>query len=468
MIGRPIFKRSLQVVVDSEGVFLLSERGHVLLTGNLYLRLAPMLDGSRTTDEVVDALADVATPAEVYYAIAQLEKKGHIVENAGYTDAAIPCARLAFWDALGLDPLTAEGRLRTATVALHQFGAAAIGPLGEALAALGVRVEAESDLSVVATDDYLREDLEGFNAAALVEGRSWLLVKPVGTILWIGPLFRPGGGCWECLAQRLRQNRPVESYLQGRSGLTAPFPVALAALPTTVAAALDVTALEIVKHIAGHAPACRCLRTMDLLTGESREHHLVRRPQCQRCNPGYRPALEPVRVTLEPQPKRFTADGGHRTVSPQETVARYGHHVSSLIGAVTVLAPAPLDEDGFLPIYLSGQNLAMRRETLPGLRVGLRNGSAGKGTTVIQARASALCEALERYSGDFYGEEIRRRASFRQLGASAIHPNACMLFSAAQYQQREERNARSSEQHLIPEPLDEEAFIDWTPLWSLT
>src|SRR5687767_7728784 len=438
MIGRPIFKRSLHVVVDSEGVFLLSEQGHVLLTGRLYRQLAPMLDGGRTIDEVVDSLADVATAAEVYYAVAQLEKKGHIVESSGFTDAAIPLARLAFWDALGLDPLAAESRLRTATVALHQFGAAPIGQLGSALAAFGVRVEAESDFAIVATDDYLQEDLEGFNAAALAAGRSWLLVKPVGTILWIGPLFRPGGGCWECLAQRLRQNRPVESYLQGRSGLTAPFPVANAALPTTVAAALDVAALEVVKHIAGHVPVDRCLRTMDLLTGESREHRFVRRPQCPRCNPDYRSVLEPVRVTLEPQPKRFTADGGYRSVSPQETVARYGHHVSPLIGAVTALTPSPLDEDGFLPVFFSGQNLAMRRETLPGLRMGLRNGSAGKGTTVIQASASALCEALERYSGDFYGEEIRRPASFRQLGASAIHPNACMLFSAAQYRQREE------------------------------
>ena len=45
------------------------------------------------------------------------------------------------------------------------------------------------------------------------------------------------------------------------------------------------------------------------------------------------------------------------------------------------------------------------------LRAGLSGGSFGKGSTAEQAEASALMEAIERYSGIFQGDE--RRASRR-------------------------------------------------------
>src|SRR6266480_7873524 len=63
---------------------------------------------------------------------------------------------------------------------------------------------------VALTDDYLQEALATYNQAALALQRPWLLVKPVGTINWIGPVFRPGKtGCWQCLAHRLRGNRDI-------------------------------------------------------------------------------------------------------------------------------------------------------------------------------------------------------------------------------------------------------------------
>ena len=62
-------------------------------------------------------------------------------------------------------------------------------------------------------------ELAEYNAEALRDGRAWLLARPVGRQIWIGPLFRPGlTGCWECLAHRLRTNSPVATYLAGRNG----------------------------------------------------------------------------------------------------------------------------------------------------------------------------------------------------------------------------------------------------------
>ena len=124
--------------------------------------------------------------------------------------------------------------------------------------------------------------------------------------------------------------------------------------------------------------------------------------------------------------------------------------------------------DGVFHVFVAGANPATRTRTLAGLRRGLRSTSSGKGTSDLQAKASGLGEALERFSGIFQGDEPRRKARLRELGGAALHPNTCMLFSERQYLEREAWNARKSHFNLVPVAFDEEAEIDWTPLWSLT
>jgi len=67
------------------------------------------------------------------------------------------------------------------------------------------------------------------------------------------------------------------------------------------------------------------------------------------------------------------------------------------------------------------------------LRAGLSGGSFGKGSTAEQAEASALMEAIERYSGIFQGDEIRVKRRFTDFApGEAILPNDVLLFSDAQ------------------------------------
>jgi len=83
--------------------------------------------------------------------------------------------------------------------------------------------------------------------------------------------------------------------------------------------------------------------------------------------------------------------------------------------------------------------------------------------------ASGFCEAIERYSGVFQGNEIREKGSYQKMGDKAIHPNACMNFSQQQYDQRKQWNDSSPGWfQRIPEPFDESREIEWTPIWSLT
>ena len=62
--------------------------------------------------------------------------------------------------------------------------------------------------------------------------------------------------------------------------------------------------------------------------------------------------------------------------------------------------------------------------------------SFGKGSTAEQGEASALMEAIERYSGVFQGDEIRAARRLKDFPkGEAIAPNSILLYSEEQYRQ---------------------------------
>lgn len=464
MPTRPRFRPHYHVqVVPGEGVFLLSNARHTLLRGRLYELVAPWLDG-RTLDEVTDQLREKVSPAEVYFAVQQLEQKQYLCDG----DGTLPRGQAALWSSQSVAPAQAASRLEDHPVAVRAFGVEAE-PFLELLRSLRVQL-ADGPPSVVLTDSYLRGELRAVNDDALRAGRPWLLVRPSGRQVWVGPLFRPGAtGCWECLAERLRANSPVANYLQERNGHAGPVVTDLAQTPATAQVAWGLAANAVATWVVrGEVPELDGkVQTFDLPTWKLQSHQLVRLPYCPSCgNRGnVRPFQPPV---VERRIKTFTNDGGHRVVRPEDTLARYGHHVSPLTGAVPILERADPAGDGVLHVYVAGNNMARPYKTLAHLRGDLRNMSAGKGATDAQARASGLCEGLERYSGVFRGDEPRRRARMRDLGGAAIHLNDCLLFSDLQYREREARNASGSRFSFIPEPFDPGAEIEWSPVWSLT
>jgi len=467
MIQQPIFKAHLHVErLHGEGLLLLSERGQAALHGRLFELVAPLIDGQRSTDDITEQLDGQLSAAEVYYALRQLEKKGYLTARNG----AVSKPGQAFWHLQNIDPAAAAQRLDQTTVCLTAVGAVDCEPLASALCSLQVQVASGGQIGVVVTDDYLRVGLEEYNREALLSLRPWMLVKPVGFQLWLGPVFRPGQtACWECLAARLRANREAEVFAQEKTGRADPFPVPLADTPATRAIGWNLAATEIAKWIArGNSPELeRKLLTLDTLSWKTQWHTVVRRPQCPACgNPS--PPREPL-IILQSRKKTFTRDGGHRTVPPEETLRRYEHHVSRLTGAVTMLQRFGCAQDGLVNVYEAGHNSARRRASIAEIRRGLRSHSAGKGTSDLQAKASGLCEALERYSGIFRGDEPRTKpCCLRELGELAIHPNLCMQYSERQYREREHWNARDSLSLTVPEPFDEEQAIEWTPAWSLS
>src|SRR5262245_16557523 len=349
MLNRPRFRPHLHVeVVPEEGVFLLSDARQTLLRGRLYELVSPLLDG-RTADDVCQQLRGQASPASVYYALAQLERKDYLCEQ----EDVLPAGQAALWSSQQVAPRAAAQRLAERPVVVRALGVEA-GPFLELLQSLHVGVEAGGPPDVVLTDSYLRGELEACNAEALHDGRPWLLVKPAGRQIWVGPLFRPGQtGCWECLARRLAANSPVATYLRGRNGHAAAVEHDRACTPATLQVAWGLAAHAVASWVVrGELPELDGkLQTLDVAAWRLQTHTLIRLPFCPACGRGTDEAVRPFRSpVLQSRKKAFTNDGGHRVVPPEETLARYGHHVSPITGAVPMLeranplTPTPLPQ----------------------------------------------------------------------------------------------------------------------------
>lgn len=467
MLRRPRFKPHLHVdVVPGSGLFLLSEYQQTVLQGRLYEVVAPLLDG-RPVEEVCGELRGQVTPSQIFYTVNKLDGSGYLYDDG----QAITRSDAAAWSVIGLDPAAVLTRRAESSVSITAIGVDPL-PFRTLLQSMQIEVRDEGDLQIVLVDHYLRRELGEINRAAMESGRPWILIRPVGAQLWVGPLFRPEvTGCWECLAERIRSNSPVTACLEslrGDEGLGAINPIATPA------------SLSVGLGLAAHAVACwinngkdaplldGTIHAFDLNTLKTETHKLIRQPDCGGCGEiDYRHPTEVRKVELESR-RKSTTDGGYRALTPQETLDKYGVHLSPICGVVSKLESWNPTEKSDMHVYVSGHNLARGPRTLQGLKSSLRESSAGKGTNDLQARAGALSEAIERFSGNFRGDEPRRPGTLNSLGSIAIHPNDCMRFSEKQLANRDELNATGTVYSYIPKAFDPDYDMDWTPVWSLT
>ena len=476
MISTPVFKAHLRVVpIPGEGVLLLTGQDAAILRGRAYERIVPLIDGRRAADDIVDAVADTVEPSAAWYALLRLERAGHVVEGGPAHDRA----DAAFWQELGADPAAVAGSLGAAGVRVYADGAgthlaepcaAARGQGGIAASVVGAPAAAaggsRSDLDVVLTDDYLSSALPSFDAAARTACRRWLLLRPFGVAPWLGPLFHPHrAGCLRCLQHRLGQRRPLHQLAALRTGGGAVRLPAEGASVTAQAACL-LAAAEVAKSLAGVGPDLGgVLWSIDVRERTSRTHRLIANPACPVCGTGPPRAAEPLR--LERRQVAFDDEGGQRTTPPEAMLADRSHLVSPLLGVVgsfTLAAGA----EGVGRNYLADDVVGGRADTLAQVARRFRGGSAGKGISDLQARASALGEALEHYCGQYRGTELRIPGTLRELGERAIHPNRVAHYSERQYRERAAWNRRHPARCFVPERFDPDARVDWTPVWSLT
>lgn len=224
---RPALKPWYRLLQDDDRLLLQYGETVVAFEGRAVRRLLPallpLLDGTRSLDEIVQILGPPVRRA-VEKALALLDEHGLLTETAAgaLADAERRSAEfLAATDPAGRSPAALLAAIRAARVAvvgsgplalevassLRRSGVAELEQLG-----LGAPI-AQWDrfqLAVAAPEGEELPKLTDWNQAALVAALPWLQVLPFdGVLCAVGPLYVPGEtGCFECF--RIRRASTVD------------------------------------------------------------------------------------------------------------------------------------------------------------------------------------------------------------------------------------------------------------------
>ena len=453
--------------IGDDRVLLVSESFNTLLHGKICCDLLPLLDGRHEEDGIIAALEGVHDARDVRATMSSLSGKGYVVSGEHSMDRQ----RAAWWSSLGASPRWVEQRLALSRVVVEEDGE----ELAACLAGCGAVSggEGHASLRIIVCDDYLESRLGDVNRRQREANEPWILARPRGVQALFGPVFRESGACWECLASRMRNHQEVHAFLRNVAGEDAAFRP-FASEGVVREGLLRLIAAEIVKWLVlgETAPVHDEVIAVDTGDFASSRHRVMRRPQCRACGDDelHRPDRAPVPVCLNASPKAVRTSGDARSVAPEATLAAYQHLVSPVSGVVTWLSRTTDESDPWLHVDWAGSNLGMRSRSLASLRRSLRSKSAGKGSTPVQSRVSALCEAIERHSGTHSGDEIRVRRTLNGFdgNASAMHPNDVQLFSDNQLDNAKDINEKGHPYNIVPARFDPDAAVDWTPVWSLT
>ena len=467
------FKKHLQAVAISDvGIILLGEGENFLLQGALYYHLCPLINGENSIWDLAELLNDKFSMPEVFYTIELLVEKGYLVEVSETT--AELGSQTAFWETIETESEQLSQNFKNWTVSIENLSNHHDDLLSVALTGSGAQITQKASLRIVLVDDYLDKRLQQINHEALQNKQYWLPVKLSGRLSWVGPIFQPDldsnmNFCWACLAHRVKHNRPVENFVQ-RQAISSNIKPPLVDLPISRQTAANFAALSIARWIAtdGNEKLNEKLLTLNHIDQNITEHTVVKRPQCPVC--GTVDLLKDrgfQAVTLQSKNTISTEDGGYRCLTPEQTYELYRQQISPITGVLSNLEPLPARDHPLRPVYAASHFTTPITDT-PDFE-SFHQFSLGKGRSRAQARASAMCEGIERWSAIFQGDEPRIKATFAELGNKAIHPNELLNYSVAQYQNRDSYNATLTDpRRQVPLLFDEQVVIDWTPLWSLT
>ena len=295
--ARPALAPWCRVVEDDDRVLV--EHGGTLVAlegravGRLLPTLLPLLDGTRTVDEVRHAVGERACPAtdQALELLAQhrLLVEGPIVADGPTASAASYAASVT----RRTSPAGAAAALADAEVLVLGSGAQArevarqlrLTRVGTVAAETREGVGRRCRLVVAAPSPDAADSLHDLNRMCLDEEQAWLQVLPYdGRLIVVGPLFLPGvSACRTCFVLRRAACSGYEDEfeLMERRPVRALAPVPLLAVAAGLAATLAIRWLAAADpSLPGRYHAVECGHPLGVSP-----HRLLRVPRCPDCGP---------------------------------------------------------------------------------------------------------------------------------------------------------------------------------------
>ncbi len=454
--------------LSSEVLCLYSEARKFLLHGTLYCAIAALIaENGKSAQDITSVLQQYFPADQIQEALKRLLDGRYVVLKSKTTNSAVA----GYWASLGLLPEEAEKNLDQYRIRVQAIGVEGEAELSAAFSELGARVVKRSpNFTVTLVSDYLEESLADLNRRHLSDGTPWIVAQPSGIFPLVGPVLSPGkGACWKCLADRMYRNREIKGMLsRSEARLLTASPLVQHSVGQ---GGIQLAAMEIAKAIATgfRTDLSNHILSLDLTGSTIVRHYVAARPQCRACGSEelHDTARAPSPIELKSGGRAIMNSGGYRTLSSRATVARYRKHVSPLTGVVSRLerieADVPLNTS-----FFAKHNFSAPSKTVHELRGALEGGSFGKGSNAEQGEASALMEAIERYSGVFQGDEIRIAKRFKDFAqGEAILANSVLNFSEAQFKRSLSDIPEQEDEPVSPYLFDTDTEMDWSPVWSL-
>ncbi len=274
--------------------------------GRLLPALLPLLDGTRSLDEIVEIVGPAVRPA-VERALALLDEHQLLTEPA--PEAVNESAKRSAEFLAATDPLGRSAAELLATTGAAGVAVAGSGPLAAETASSLQRsgLSGLKRLSLTATSWELGRfqlalavptgeevpGLSAWNEAALTAGVPWLQVLPFdGLFSAVGPLYVPGEtGCYECFRIRRASNVDYGAEFLALQEIAAPLPAA-ASLEQTVAGLAATLALRWLAHRDQYFPGTWYALELGVQPALG-SHVLYRVPRCPACS-GLGQAAQPL------------------------------------------------------------------------------------------------------------------------------------------------------------------------------
>jgi bacteriocin biosynthesis cyclodehydratase domain-containing protein len=283
-------------------------------------------------------------------------------------------------------------------------------------------------LVIGAFDKGLSAVNQWLNRASLKHGVSALYARLAAHVGVVGPLVIPDRSacylCWRmraiACADSYSEVMAHERFLAGQRRPALHDRPALPTLAPFVGGLVATEAMKLLLSIGSETLAGR-VHEFDALQLRDQTHAVLRVPGCPACGrPARRPAQPSLEELVDP-------------VSPPGDVLRAARSlVSPSCGVVTALEPLPKDPSEPERPYLYSARLANHRFVQdPQSDDGI---CSGKGLTPSEARATALGEAVERYSAACLPADEVRYATRPELGATSLDPIDLVLYLPEQYE----------------------------------
>jgi len=455
-------------VLSSTSAVLAGEHGQVVLSGEEQVELLRLLDGTRTERKVLEELATTAGETGAEILLDQFAAWG-LVRAPGMSGGLDAVDEFCL--KLGDGPRPADA-LRSASVHLQALqDRVSADWIAETLGRAGIGVVRdgggdEADLRIVVSSDGSDPRLDDIQREQIRRKKPWMAVSSRGTRMGFAPLFHPSPEpCWACVSFWLRVNRPVEEFVR-RGGADFAAPEGKPVEPGFRVLAEHV-ALSVGRFLTGRSEAPFEFVAVDARTLDCARHPVRRRPQCPVCgNPRWMEEQGARPIVLEATEAGYRKEGGFRRLSPEDAYGRFKHLVSPVCGPVSQLGPMPRRHSETRPVFVSGYRVCPHGSRIDANS--FQRVCAGKGRSVSQARASALFEAVERFSGVYQGDEAILRGSLDALGSEALHPHDLQLFSERQYRTWTPAETERNGALRIARPCSRDTVLDWTPGWSIS